>query len=161
MAGLFLEILRPLMWPRLASWNISLENTSDPKMKRKGERGSPCLRPLAGEIKPNGLPLMRMEKEEEEMHASIQPIQTPLNPSFFMMASRKGHSIWSNAFSMSILRNIKPFLPLLFLKVWISSWASMEFSWIFLPGTKANWRGEIILGRTSFNLLARILEMIL
>ena len=113
------------------------------------------------EIIPNGLPLMRMEKEEEEIHDSIQPIQVSLNPNFFMMANKNCHSILSKSFSMSILRNIKPPLPFIFLKVCMSSWARIELSSIFLLGTKADWRGEIILGRPIFNLLARILEMIL
>jgi hypothetical protein len=77
-AGVFLEICRPLMVPALSSLNMSLENTSNPRMKRKGDRGSPCLRLLVGEMIPNGLPFNKMEKEAEEMHALIQAIQVEL-----------------------------------------------------------------------------------
>ena len=55
-----------------SSLNSKQERTSESKINRKGEKGSPCLRPLFGESSPKGLPLMRMEKEEEEMHNLIQ-----------------------------------------------------------------------------------------
>jgi hypothetical protein len=45
--------------------NINLENTYKPRINRKGERGSYCLKPLAGENKPKGLPLIRIGKEDE------------------------------------------------------------------------------------------------
>jgi hypothetical protein len=38
MAGLFLEIFNLLMFPRDSSLKSSLERTSEPKIKRKGER---------------------------------------------------------------------------------------------------------------------------
>jgi hypothetical protein len=53
---------------------MSLENTSAPKMKRKGDRGSPYLSPLPGEIKPKGLPLRRMDKEGVDMQILMQEI---------------------------------------------------------------------------------------
>jgi hypothetical protein len=67
-----LEIFRPLILPRASSLNSNLERTSEPKMKRIGERGSPNLRPLSGKNLLKGLPFRRMEKEEEEMHNLIQ-----------------------------------------------------------------------------------------
>jgi hypothetical protein len=75
MAGEFLEIFKPLMLPKASSLNSSLEITSEPKMKRKGERGSLCLRPLSGKNLPKGLPFRITEKEAEEMHNLIQIIQ--------------------------------------------------------------------------------------
>jgi hypothetical protein len=86
--------------------NISLEKTSDPKIKRKGDKGSPCLNPLPGEIKPKGLPFRRMEKDGVKMQILIQEIQMELNPSFSKIAKRKLHPILSKAFSISIFRNI-------------------------------------------------------
>jgi hypothetical protein len=71
MAGLFLEIFKPLMLPRASSLNSNLERTSKPRINKKGERGSLYLRPLLGENIPKGLPLRRMEKEGEEMHNLI------------------------------------------------------------------------------------------
>jgi hypothetical protein len=48
MAGEDFEISRPLMFPAASSLNKSLDKTSAPKMNKKGERGSPCLRPIVG-----------------------------------------------------------------------------------------------------------------
>jgi hypothetical protein len=71
MAGVFLEIFSLFILPRASSINNNLERTSMPRMNKKGERESPCLRPLLRENKPKGLPLIKMEKEEEEMHNLI------------------------------------------------------------------------------------------
>jgi hypothetical protein len=71
MARVFMEIFNLLMLPRASSLNSNLERTSLPKMNRKGERGSPCRRPLLRENRPKGLPLIRMEKVDEEMHNLI------------------------------------------------------------------------------------------
>ena len=108
MAGLFLEIFKPLILLKASSLNNNLERTSEPRINRKGEKGSPYLRLLLGENKPKGLPLIRMEKEEEEMHKLIQVIQEEWNPSCFITERIKTHSILSKAFSMSKLRNMKP-----------------------------------------------------
>jgi hypothetical protein len=67
MAGLFLAIFRLLMLPRLSSLYSNLERTSDPRINWKGVKGSPCLKPLSTEKRPNELPLMSKEKEEEEI----------------------------------------------------------------------------------------------
>jgi hypothetical protein len=85
-------------------------------MKRNGERGSPYLRPLSRENLLKGLPFRKMEKEEEEMHNLIQLTQVEWKPSFSIIAKTKTHSTLSKAFSMSILRNMKPPFPFLFLK---------------------------------------------
>jgi hypothetical protein len=82
-------------------------------MKRKGERGSPYLSPLSGENLPKGLPFRMMEKEDEEMHSLIQLTQVGRKPSFSIIDKMKTHSILSKAFSISILRNMKPYFPLL------------------------------------------------
>ena len=105
MAGLFLGIFKPLILARASSLNNNLERTSEPSINRKGERGSPCLRPLLGENKPKGLPLIRMEKEEEEIHNLFQVIQKEWKPN--LTESKNFHSILSKAFSMSKLRNMK------------------------------------------------------
>ena len=46
--GQFLAILMPCKLPRCSSFKMSLDKISDPRMKRNGERGSPCLRPREG-----------------------------------------------------------------------------------------------------------------
>jgi hypothetical protein len=101
--------------------NSNLERTSVPKINRKGERESPCRRPLLRQNRPKGLPLIRMEKEEEKMHNLIQLIQEGWKPNFFITNKMNSHSILSKAFSMSILRNMKPPFPFLFLKECSSS----------------------------------------
>jgi hypothetical protein len=45
------------------------------RMKRKGERGSPCFIPLEGEKGFEGTPLMRMENKVEEVRLKIQETQ--------------------------------------------------------------------------------------
>ena len=157
----FLAILRPFKLLFLSSLNMSLEKTSTSKMKRKWERGSPCLNPLPGEKRPKGLLFKRIEKEVDVIHILIHESQVGVNPSFSKIARRKLYSILSKAFSMSIFMNIKPPLPLLGLKACRSSWAIMVLSWIFLLGTKADCNGQIILGRNLLNLLAKTFEIIL
>jgi hypothetical protein len=44
-------------------------------IKRKGERGSPCLIPLEGEKGLEGTPLTRREKKAEEVKFKIQSTQ--------------------------------------------------------------------------------------
>lgn len=45
---------------------------STTRVKRKGERGSPCLRPPEALILPLGLPLMIIEKFGEDIQPLIQ-----------------------------------------------------------------------------------------
>jgi hypothetical protein len=93
MVGLFLDIFKPLILPRVTFLNSNLERTSELRIKRKGERGSPYLRPLLRENKLKGLPLIRMVKEEEEMHNLIQVIQEKWKPNCFITKSKNSHSI--------------------------------------------------------------------
>ena len=67
----FLEILRPFMEPTLSAVNSSLERILEPMIRRKGERGSPCLRPFLGKMQPKGLQFNKIEKEAKEMHNLI------------------------------------------------------------------------------------------
>lgn len=61
MMGPLLPSLIPLRWPKYSSLLMSLDGTSLPMIKRKGERGSHCLYPLVGLIKPCGSPLITIE----------------------------------------------------------------------------------------------------
>ena len=67
----------------LSSLSNSLDKTSEPKIKRKWERGSSCLSPLSGVKRPKGLPFSKMEKEAEVMQVLTQSSQIELNPSCF------------------------------------------------------------------------------
>jgi hypothetical protein len=55
----------------IAAW-MEQPRPSAIMMKRKGERGSPCLIPLEGEKGQEGTPLIRMEKKAEEVRFRIQ-----------------------------------------------------------------------------------------
>jgi hypothetical protein len=68
MDGQFLAILIPCRLPSCSSLRKSLERTSEPKIKGKGDKGLPCLRPREGLKNPKGEPSIKMEKEEVEMH---------------------------------------------------------------------------------------------
>ena len=108
MDGLFMGIFKPLILPRASFLNNNLERTSEPRINKKGDRGSPCLRPFLGDNKPKGLPLIRMEKEEEDMHNLIQVIQEEWKPNYFITKRINSHSILSKTISISKLRNMKP-----------------------------------------------------
>jgi len=62
----------PCRDPGISSLMKILERISEPRIKRKGDRGSPCLRPREGKNLPKGAPSSRMEKEEVVMHCLIQ-----------------------------------------------------------------------------------------
>jgi hypothetical protein len=49
-----------------------LPSSSAIRVKRKGERGSPCLIPIEGEKVEEGDPLIKMEKKAEEVRDTIQ-----------------------------------------------------------------------------------------
>jgi hypothetical protein len=49
-------------------------------MKRKGDKGSPCLIPRVGEKGCEGMPLIRIEKKVEEVKLRIQSTQAGANP---------------------------------------------------------------------------------
>lgn len=161
MVGQFLPIFKPLRIPALSWENNNLEKTFEPRINKKGERGSPCLKLLVGENFPKGLPFSKMEKEVEEIQMQIHFILVAWKPNFSIMAKRKFHSISSKVFTISVLRDIKPPLPFLFLKEWNNSWARVLLSSIFWLVTKADWREEMILGSKSYNRLAIIFVMIL
>jgi hypothetical protein len=101
-----LAILKPQRLP----WS-NLEITSKPPTKRKGERGSSCLRPQKGKNNPNGQPLSKTENEEG-IEIWIQLIQAGRKPSLFRKDNYKLHSILLKPFFLSILIAIRP--PFLF-----------------------------------------------
>ena len=62
---------KPLMKPPSIALFKILENTSIAKIKRKGERGPPCLRPLELWKKPVEVPLIRTKNRNEDIHHFI------------------------------------------------------------------------------------------
>jgi hypothetical protein len=88
-------------------------------MKRKGERGSPCLIPLEGEKFFEGTPLIRREKKTEEVKFKIQETQLWLKPNARSIARMYSQLILSKALDRSNLRSIPGVL--VFCKEWITS----------------------------------------
>ena len=138
------------------------EIRSTQRRKRKGDRGSLCLRPLLGIIHPFGSLLSRTEYETEEMHSMIREVHWKLNPILIIIASKYPHSTRSYALLMSSLTaiNLDPPLRLFFRECSISN-ATRMLSEIKRPGTKALWLSEIISGIIDLNLFDRSLETIL
>ena len=139
------DILMPCNEPRDSALWRSLESTSAPIIYKKGERGSPWRRPLEDLTLPKGLPFIRKENVGVDIHWLTQFIHVGLKPWRRRTLSKKDHSIVSKAFSVSILRAIRPTNQLSFFIVFRNSWAMMELSWITLPGTKADCHGEMTL----------------
>lgn len=123
--------------------NGTLDKTSLPRMKRKWDRWSLCLKPLHGMKNLWGDPLMRMEYATVELHSVIYWIQVRLKPRLCRTKRRNGHSIESNAFSMAILVAMSSLLPFFFLFMWENIfWAMKVFVWIIR--TKVVWKEDII-----------------
>lgn len=59
---------------------IDLPNLSAKIIRRKGERGSPCLMPLEGLMIKVGDPLSRIEKKAPETRVMMQVMISLLNP---------------------------------------------------------------------------------
>jgi hypothetical protein len=100
-------------------------------------------------------------KTENDVVDIQRRIHLSLNPNLCRIDKRKLHSILAKAFSISILTAISPPLPLLDLRVLRISCAKIELSWIWHPDTNAIWKGEIILDKRGFSLLASNLKIIL
>jgi hypothetical protein len=111
MEGLRREIQIPCKDPKFSSLKMILERISEPRIKRKGERGSPCLIPREGKNLPKGTPSRRMEKEEVVIHCLIHWIHMGWKPSKDKIFNKNSHSKESKAFSMSSFKAICPPLP--------------------------------------------------
>ena len=81
------------------------------RRKRKGERGSPCLRPLEGCIKPFGSPFTNIEYMTVFTHTMIRPIHCSQKPIFLIKFSKITHSTLSYALLMSSFKAINRFEP--------------------------------------------------
>lgn len=128
-------IVKPWMWELFyALVKIRLRQSAT-RMKKKGESGSPCRRPLEARIFPRSLPLIMMEKFGEETQPRIHLLHLSPNPLAFKIKSRKSQSNISNAFSTSNLRTT-PFWFFWNLSS-VISFAMSEASRICLPATNA------------------------
>ena len=98
--------LNPLILFEMTSLSISFDRTSNARRKRNGERGSSCLNHLWGLKNPKGLPLIKIEKEAVITHYITHWIHISRKPKFANTFLRKGYSILSYTFSISILSPI-------------------------------------------------------
>lgn len=83
------------MSPLKANWVSKPWSHSIHKRKKKGEKGTPCLMPLDGLIKPYGASLIRIEYDIVDTQSIMRLIHLLLKPNFFIMHSKKGHSTLS------------------------------------------------------------------
>lgn len=74
-------------------------------MNASGDRGSPCLRPLACFIFLVGLPLIRIFDDEDPRIEDVQLRHFVLNPRAPKTSSKYFHPMESDAFEMSSLMN--------------------------------------------------------
>lgn len=129
-------------------------------MKRKGDNGSPCLRPFVALIflLGQGWPVIIIEKLEEDIQPLIHLHHVSLNPLTLRVRWRKSQSILSKAFSISILTTIP---CLFFLKYYaIISMAIKEASRICRSSMKVDWNRVTVRGKTLLSLFDRTLPMI-
>ena len=64
-----------MFMPEDSSSRMSLDRTSEPRMKRKGKRGSPCIRTRLGQNLPKGKPSNRIEWETvKTKEALVDPV---------------------------------------------------------------------------------------
>ena len=89
--GPCLHNLKPLMSPLLVAFLIRPYRPSVHRRKRKGERGSPCLRALEGCIKPFGSPFTNIEYVTVFTHTMIRPIPCSQKPIFLIKFSKNTH----------------------------------------------------------------------
>ena len=100
--------------PNISTLWRSLDSTLAPIIYKKGEKGSPWQRPLEDLKFPKGLPFIKEENDGVDMHWLTQLIHTKLKPWRRRTLSKKDHSSVSKAFSVFILRAIRPTNPLFF-----------------------------------------------
>lgn len=142
----------------VAFW-ITRLRVSTMRSKRKGDKGSPCLRPrwsLTGGV---GEPCMRIEAAAFMVHAFIQPFHRVGKPICRSVHSKKlqetlSKALWKSNFSIVV--------EIFFLlHVSFISPATKAPSRIWRPSTKDDWYGPIRESITVWSLLANIFAMIL
>ena len=143
-----------------ATWAlINLPKPSAAMMKRNGDRGSPCLRPLELLNGTEGLPFKSIEKCREDMNERNHWSYLSSNPKAHITSIRYCQLMRSYALDKSNLIN-RHFL-LSFLRAWIDSCATTIPSKICLPFTKPICFGEISVGNRGFKRFTIIVERIL
>ena len=90
--ALFLLTKKPSVNPFSFSLNINILRTSTTSVKRKGERGSPCLKPLDAFTEPLALLLTRIEKLVKERQPLIQYHRFGFDPFLSETCSKKPQS---------------------------------------------------------------------
>jgi hypothetical protein len=75
-------------------------------IKRKGDRGSPCLIPLVGEKGQEGTPLIRIEKKVEQVRFEIHSTQVWSTPKACIIAYMYSQLNLSKALERSSFKSI-------------------------------------------------------
>ena len=96
---------KPWMEPPSIAFFKILESTSIVKIKRKGERGSPYLRPLELAKKLAEVSLIKIETQAKEMHHLIHLTNLALKLIFSMTTIKNSQFTWS-FFFLSISKTI-------------------------------------------------------
>lgn len=89
-----------------AAWVINLLRQSTIRMKRMGESGSPCPRPLVAKNVTLGLPFTKIEKFVDDLNPLIHLLHRSPKPFASRISFRKSQSTLSNAFSISSFMTI-------------------------------------------------------
>lgn len=119
-----------------------LDSTSAKSMNRAGERGSPCLTPLAEWKKPEAWPLISTEYQLLDSRFHTMLMKHYANPIFLKTCIKYFQETLSYAFAMSSLITTLAGFPLNLMSVTIS-WVNKMFSNILLPLINPDWMKEI------------------
>ena len=111
MQGPYGQAATPCRSPLLVAWRRRDYNPFAQNKKRKGDIGSPCLKPLVGVIWPLGFPLILIEYVTEVTQSIIVFTHLAENPIFSMISFKHPHSTLSKALLISSFRAISPYCP--------------------------------------------------
>jgi hypothetical protein len=122
---------RPLIFFSKTAYFVVLPRNSSMRMKRKGERGSPCMMPQVSEKMAEGDPLMSIEKKDKEVRDNIHLIHRGEKPKANKTCWMYYELSLSKALDILILMSILEDLVILI--EWMISWSIIMSSRIWHP----------------------------
>ena len=136
-------ILKLIGWILLLQTaSVSLiDNLSKQRIKKYGERGSPCRIPQLGTTSGRGDPFHRIWKRVEVIIFMMKAMRLEGTWKYSRISWIKGHSRRSYAFSRSNLSATYPVRPQWEIRVRITSWTMIILSLIRQTGTNPAWQG--------------------
>ena len=99
-----LPTLKPNMRPSKTTLSNILPRASITKTNNNGDNRSPCLKPLELPKKPQGEPLIKMEKRTVNRQKRIHCLHLVEKPLLSNICIRKFQFTWSKAFSTSSIQ---------------------------------------------------------